>query len=40
MCLATHPAFFTGDSKVVPAKYRAFIGEYVEDYASLNHFAA
>ncbi|HLA27935.1 MAG TPA: DEAD/DEAH box helicase family protein [Syntrophales bacterium] len=38
--LATNPVFSTRDFKVVPAKYRTLIPEYVKDYISLNQFAA
>ncbi len=38
--LATNPVFSTKDYKVVPAKYRTLIPEYIKDYVSLNQFAA
>ncbi|MBI5360618.1 MAG: DEAD/DEAH box helicase family protein [Planctomycetes bacterium] len=38
--LATNPVFSTRDFKAVPAKYRTLIPEYINDYVSLNQFAA
>ncbi len=38
--LATNPIFSTRDFRAVPEKYRTIIPEYVNDYVSLNQFAA
>ncbi len=38
--LATNPEFSTRDFKAVPRKYRTLVPEYVNDYVSLNQFAA
>lgn len=38
--LASHPMFWSRDSKAVPAKYRALVPAYVKDCVSLNQFSA